>query len=96
MYYRKIAAELQCQFSNPKDAIACKTQWNAVIKKYKTFFKYHTGEGTGEEAMLEEATDWEFFDKIHEYAHKKDNYHPPFLIDSTDGMLRMEFKKPNT
>ena len=66
-------------------------------KKYKSFFKYKSSEGTGEEAMTDEANEWEFFEKIHAYASKKDNYHPPFRIDSQDGILCMqEYNTCNT
>ena len=56
-------------------------------KKYKSFFKHRSGEGTGEEATVGDANDWEFFDIIHTYASKKDNYHPPYLIDISDGVI---------
>lgn len=65
----------------------CKGQWNAVVKKYKEFFEYTTGNGTGEESVKEDAKDWDLFDVMHEYAKNKDNYHPPFLIGSTSGIM---------
>ncbi|XP_036339871.1 uncharacterized protein LOC118749192 isoform X2 [Rhagoletis pomonella] len=65
-----------------KDWMCCKSQWNALVKKYKSFFRYKTGEGTGEEAVAEEAKDWQYFDAMHEYASQKDNYHPPYFSSS--------------
>ncbi|XP_036322825.1 uncharacterized protein LOC118736854 isoform X1 [Rhagoletis pomonella] len=87
--WKKIANELKDRLDG-KSAEACKAQWNALMKKYKSFFKYRSGDGTGEEATAEEAKDWEFFDCIHSYASKKDNFHPPFLIDSGDGEVSMQ------
>ncbi|XP_036319723.1 uncharacterized protein LOC118734118 isoform X2 [Rhagoletis pomonella] len=71
--WKKVSASLPMN----KDWMCCKSQWNALVKKYKSFFRYKTGEGTGEEAVAEEAKDWQYFDAMHEYASQKDNYHPP-------------------
>lgn len=89
-FCRRIANELRGKISEDKNNIACKNQWNSLIKKYKSFFQYRTGEGTGEEATVEDPNDWEFYETIHAYASQKDNFHPPYLIDSGDGILNMK------
>ncbi|XP_036329505.1 uncharacterized protein LOC118741624 [Rhagoletis pomonella] len=88
--WKKVSASLPMN----KDWMCCKSQWNALVKKYKSFFRYKTGEGTGEEAVAEEAKDWQYFDAMHEYASQKDNYHPPYLLDSGEGEVSMREKSP--
>lgn len=70
--------------------MSCKSQWNSLIKKYKSFFRYTTGEGTGEEATTEDPNDWPFYEALHSYAAQKDNFHPSYLIDSTEGAYSMQ------
>ncbi|XP_067615585.1 uncharacterized protein [Eurosta solidaginis] len=55
-----------------------------------------TSEGTGEEAMAEEAKNWEYFDAMQNYASKKDNYHPRYLLGSGDGEVSMRPRTSST
>ncbi|XP_067615584.1 uncharacterized protein [Eurosta solidaginis] len=88
---RKVAQS----FPEAKDWVTCKSQWNNLAKKYKSF-QYKTAEGTGEEAMAEEAKNWEYFDAMQNYASKKDNYHPRYLLGSGDGEVSMRPRTSST
>lgn len=45
-----------------------------------------TGDGANDESNAPSMNDkWIFFDVIHKYASGKHNFHPPYLISSTDG-----------
>ena len=80
---------LQPLIGTEKNCSVVKAQWNAITKKYKSFFAYTTGDGTGEETVKEDARDWELFDLMDSYAKFKHNFHPPYLIDSNSGPIQL-------
>ena len=82
-----MVSEFEAKIGGEKNLATCKAQWNAAVKKYKSFFEYKTGNGTAEESVKDDATEWELFEIMHEYAKHKDNYHPPLLLSSTTGMI---------
>lgn len=63
----------------------CKNQWINLSKKYKEITRPQSGNGTGEESSTQNPEDWDLFPIFHDWAKKKDNFHPQFLISSTEG-----------
>ncbi|XP_055839661.1 uncharacterized protein LOC129907445 [Episyrphus balteatus] len=75
------------KMESTKDANQCKQQWKNLLNRYKACLAKNTGEGAGDDAPDElfEKKEWPYFDLIHQYASKKDNYFPMLTLDSHDG-----------
>ncbi|XP_055912601.1 uncharacterized protein LOC129946437 isoform X2 [Eupeodes corollae] len=80
------------RFGDPtKDFKACRQLWKNMSQKYKSFFEQHTGDGAGDDAATnKEMESWPYFQLFHQYASKKHNYHPPFLLESSSGVVSLE------